>query len=381
MLKFVTGDFFDFDADIMVNTVNCVGIMGAGVALAFKNKYPVMFNYYAEQCKAGEIRPGKPAVWLNRDMISKDIEIINFPTKDDWRKPSEYSYIEEGLLWLSIYLNDKEGKTITLPALGCGHGGLEWDKVKALIEKYLKNSPAEILIFEPSSSKNAGKSIKDLQKYNSVFASVGVNAIKASSSNYPASLRRYTNKDLFVYSREASISEYDFSLIFSSKPSEQERFIVERFMDICAQHGMSVLLGSSAYEKKLAFESSKRGLKVACFLPVGIYTSAKKLESNVGGSKLTLLSIGDPMDSFDKKEYLPSVLSRIYLAKKNLFITDRLSWLSKYERKLNKDAIQSYFLFHDDLKNEDVMAAVNSGSKKLALNFVDDKAVMECLFS
>lgn len=380
MLKFVAGDFFDFDADIMVNTVNCVGVMGAGVALAFKNRFPSMYQHYVEQCKAGEIRPGRPSVWLNKDMISKDVEIINFPTKDDWRRPSEYSYIEDGLQWLSVYLKEKEGRVITLPALGCGHGGLEWVKVKALIEYYLQDSSAEIFAFEPSSSKSAGRVVKSYKKYYSILESSGVRTVQATSFDYPANLRRFTAKDLFVFSPNELIS-YDFSLICSSKPAEDERLIVERFLSLCTVRGRSVLLGGSAYEKKLAFEFSKAGLDVACFLPAGIYNSAKKLGSSGSVSKLTLLSIGDPLESFDKKEYLPSVLSRIYLARKNIFITGRLSWLSKYEKQIRIDSIDSYFLYRISLTGDDYNAAVSSGAKRLDVGFVDDGLVLRELFS
>jgi len=380
MLKFVVGDFFDFQADMMVNTVNCVGVMGAGVALAFKNRFPEMYERYVEQCKLGEIRPGKPSVWVNKDIISSDVEIINFPTKDDWRKPSEYSYIEDGLNWLSSYLKTKEGKTITLPALGCGHGGLEWEKVKALIQMYLHDSPATILVFEPSSSKKAGKIVKNFKKYYSVFSSSGIAAIEAASTEYPNNLRRYTTKDLFVFSSER-LGEYDFSLVCSSKPSDDEKFIIETFLKICLKNNKSILLGASAYEKKLAFECSKHGMRIACFLPVGIYNSVKKLGKSDGASKLTLLSIGDPMGEFDKKEYLPSVLSRIYLANKNIFITERLSWLSKYENKLSKDAIDSYFVCNDGLSSDDVDAAINVGAKKLNCKFVEDATVLQELLS
>jgi O-acetyl-ADP-ribose deacetylase (regulator of RNase III) len=381
VLKFVAGDFFDFEADIMVNTVNCVGVMGAGVALAFKNRFPDMFQYYFEQCRSGQVKPGRPSVWINRDMISKDVEIINFPTKNDWRKPSEYSYVEDGLRWLALYLKSREGAVVTLPALGCGHGGLDWSKVKSLIEKYLQNSPAEILVFEPSSSKKAGKSIIN-KEYPLELYSAGIDVIDVQSLYYPSSLIRYTKKDLFVYPSGVKFFGYDFSLICSSRPSELERVVVEGFVELCIERKMSVLLGGSAYEKKLALKSSGRGLRVACFLPSGILSSAKKLVAGGGcGGNLSLLSIGSPMGEFDKKEYLPSVLSRIYMAKKNLFTTGRLSWLSRYEKRLNKDGVNSYFCFYDDLGSEDVVAAVNSGAKSLNIDFIQDGLVVEALMS
>lgn len=380
MLSFVGGDFFDYDADIMVNTVNCVGVMGAGVALAFKNRYPQMFHEYVNQCKAGKIRPGKPYVWLKRDMISKDIEIINFPTKDDWRAPSEYSYIEDGLRWLSTHLNDKEKKVVTLPALGCGHGGLEWERVKDLIRMYLSDTPADVLVFEPSSSKKADK--KSLYKsYSSNLAAAGVEVIEASSARYPSLLRRYTKKNLFCYPNENKPFEYDFSLICGSKPSDAERNTAESFIELCVKYRKSILLGGSAYERKLAIECSKRGLRVGCFLPTGIYESAKKLSSMSASNKVSLLSIGDPMGGFDKKEYLPSVLSRIYISKKIIFNAARLAWLSKFELKLSRDQIVSFFYLHDGLEDEDVAAAVGAGAKKLAADFINDSVVVEDLLS
>lgn len=377
MLEFVTGDFFDFEADIRVNTVNCIGVMGAGVALAFKKRYPDMFYHYAEQCKAGKVRPGQPSVWTNRDMVSTEVEIINFPTKNDWRNPSEYSYIEDGLIWLASYLKAKEGKVVTLPALGCGHGGLEWDIVRSLIEKYLGDTQAKVLVFEPSSSKNAHKKINDNLKNNSDFSSTGINIIEASSSIYPTALRRYTTKNLFVYSGTSNFFQYDFSLICSSKPAEAERLIIQSLMTLCVEYNISVLLGGTAYEKKLAFEYSQQGLKIACFLPTGIYESAKKLKKNNIKKVPTLLSIGNPFEAFDKKEYLPSVLSRIYLARKIFFLTDRLSWLSKYEKKLSKDTIQSYFFSGIGLTEEDVAAAINSGAKELTGDFFGNKAAIK----
>jgi O-acetyl-ADP-ribose deacetylase (regulator of RNase III) len=380
MLDFVEGDFFDFDADIRVNTVNCVGVMGAGVALAFKNRYPDMFHHYVEQCKEKKVKPGKPFVWLNRDIISKEVEIINFPTKDDWRNPSEYSYVENGLIWLSEYLQDRKGKTVTLPALGCGHGGLEWDKVKTLIEKHLKNTQANVLVFEPSSSKAHSKNNNDILINYSVLNVAGINVIDASDTIYPSSLRRYTNKILYAYSSSFNFSNYDISLICSSKPAEQERLLIDRILNICGIYGMSVLMGGAAYEKKLAFEHAQKGVKVACFLPAGIYESAIKLK-DVKSEKPILLSIGNPYASFDKKEYMPAVLSRIYLAKNNIFTTNRLSWLSKYEKKIKKDGIQSYFYFHSGLKDEDIEAALKSGSKKLTSDLTSNEIELTKLIS
>lgn len=365
MINFVSGDFFEFEADIRVNTVNCVGVMGAGVALAFKKRYPSMFADYVVQCKSGLVRPGNPSVWHSSETLLEDVEIINFPTKDDWKKPSEYSYIESGLKWLSSYLKQKQGKIVTLPALGCGHGGLDWAKVKQLIENYLSDSPAKILVFEPSSSKSAGGKVTDYSKFSAMFSAVRIRTIGGSSSDYPYSLARFVQKDLYVCPDSETKFDFDFSLICSSVPSNKERELIERFLDFCERDGLSVLLGSSAYEKKLAYSRAARGLKVGCFLPAGIYASAKKLKNNNSVNSLILLSIGSPMLEFDKKEYLPSVLSRIFLARQSLFLTNRLSWLERYRSQLKKNNIISYFYKGDELTVEDINAAIDSGSKMI----------------
>lgn len=153
MLEFTQGDMFEAPADIRVNTVNCVGVMGAGVALAFKQRYPDMFKDYQSACKDGQVRPGRMYVW-------KSLEgdwIINFPTKRDWRDPSRYEDIEAGLDDLRAYLEGVGPVTVALPALGCGNGGLDWDRVSTMIRDKLDGLDAHILVFAPSASRQAGR--------------------------------------------------------------------------------------------------------------------------------------------------------------------------------------------------------------------------------
>ena len=124
MLTFTSGNMFDTPADIRINTVNCVGVMGAGLALAFKTKYPDMFRDYQKACKAGEIKPGK--LHVSKKLFGD--WIINFPTKRHWREPSRYEDIEAGLTALRKYLVEQGKVKVLLPAVGCGHGGLEWSR-------------------------------------------------------------------------------------------------------------------------------------------------------------------------------------------------------------------------------------------------------------
>ena len=172
MIKFVSGDFFDYDADIRINTVNCVGVMGAGVALIFKKKFPDMFDDYYKACKKNEVQPGHPHVWKDVTLLS-ECTIINFPTKIHWKNPSQYEYIEKGLIWLRDYLSNITDSTVTLPALGCGHGGLEWEKVKVMITNYLKDLNVTILVFEPSSSTK--KPISDSNKFDLKNHNISIN--------------------------------------------------------------------------------------------------------------------------------------------------------------------------------------------------------------
>lgn len=368
MIRFASGDFFEFDADIMVNTVNCVGVMGAGVALAFKKRFPEMFADYVQKCKARQIHPGQPSVWVQRDMISKEIAIVNFPTKDDWRNPSKYSYIEDGLQWFSRYLEDKKGKIVTLPALGCGHGGLEWSTVRAMILSKLENSPADIYVFEPKDSINAAKTSEINEVHESILSSLDIGVIKSSSLEYPKNLSRYTKRDLFFFPKSNPIFKYDFSLICGTKPSEEEIDIILQFIELCTIYEKSILFGSSVFEKKLSIKLSQSGVTCGCFLPSGIYESAKKIRATTDFNKPRLLSIGSPVNHFDKKEFLPSVLGRMHLSEKSIFLTEKLSWILRFKSFFEDGSIDSYYYNWRTMPKKDKEAAIKINSKKLELD-------------
>lgn len=144
MIQFMRGNLFDVRADILVNTVNCVGVMGKGVALEFKNRYPAMFFAYRAACARGDLRIGTIHVW------HRDVWIINLPTKKDWRNTSEYECIEAGLIALRNYLREQSrAYSVAMPPPGCGNGGLDWARVKPMIEKTLGSLPNTIYVFEP----------------------------------------------------------------------------------------------------------------------------------------------------------------------------------------------------------------------------------------
>jgi O-acetyl-ADP-ribose deacetylase (regulator of RNase III) len=366
MLEFVKGDFFEFDADIRINTVNCVGVMGAGVALAFKNKYPVMFKEYAKDCKSGLVKPGLPSIWKSDDMFAKEVEIINFPTKNHWRKPSEYEYVENGLKWLSEYLKKKSYSTITIPALGCGHGGLDWVRVTELIKNHLADSQHKILVFEPNSSKKIGKIEFNTVENIRLLAQEKIKTISSKSLDYPESLRLFTEQDLYLFnSNNTKVVNYDISIISSSKPNSAEIKLIKKLVNHCEDNRLSILFGSSMFDKKMAFEAIKKGIVVGVFMPSGILKSAQKANSSENLTSLTLLSIGNPFDSFDRKAYIPSVLSRLFLTDKAIFTTARLEWLSKQAKHINKSHSKFYYTDITVLSEKDALAIENISATKI----------------
>ena len=150
MITFRKGNILDSGADVLVNTVNTEGIMGKGIALQFKNKFPYNFKKYQEACRAGELVPGKLIIVNDQDLIGGPVWIINFPTKTSWRKPSEYEYIEKGLDELVVRLPELNINTIALPPLGSGNGGLDWDRVKKILINKLSDLPQQVFVYEPN---------------------------------------------------------------------------------------------------------------------------------------------------------------------------------------------------------------------------------------
>lgn len=123
MIEYKTGDIIAEDADALVNTVNCVGIMGRGIALQFKNAFPENFKAYAAACKRHEVQPGRMFVFETRQLTNPRY-IINFPTKRHWRGRSRMEDIDAGLKALQAVIREKPIRSLALPPLGSGLGGL-----------------------------------------------------------------------------------------------------------------------------------------------------------------------------------------------------------------------------------------------------------------
>jgi len=157
MLKFKTGDILAEDAEALVNTVNCVGVMGRGLALKFKKVFPENFRAYAVACRRGEIQPGHMFVFETRQLANPRY-IVNFPTKRHWRGYSRIEDIEAGLKDLGEVIRSHGIRSIALPPLGSGLGGLEWKEVRSRIEAAMcRFNDLRVVVFEPGENPEAGR--------------------------------------------------------------------------------------------------------------------------------------------------------------------------------------------------------------------------------
>lgn len=145
MIKYVTGNILESDADFLVNTVNCEGYMGKGIAYQFKLQYPENNKDYIRACKNESLHIGRLHYFSENGKT-----IINFPTKNKWRENSRIEYIEEGMDDLVRLISHLEINSIAIPPLGSGNGGLNWDDVKPIIERSLSDLDLDVYVYEPS---------------------------------------------------------------------------------------------------------------------------------------------------------------------------------------------------------------------------------------
>lgn len=157
MIKYKSGNIFEEKSEAIVNTVNCMGIMGRGIALQFKKNYPANFNAYASACKQNEVKPGEMFIF-ETDIGCNPQYIINFPTKRHWRAKSRLEDIKSGLHALAKVIEERNIKSIAIPPLGCGLGGLNWPEVRQLIIEAFNNLPnSNVIVFEPNDSSSSLK--------------------------------------------------------------------------------------------------------------------------------------------------------------------------------------------------------------------------------
>jgi O-acetyl-ADP-ribose deacetylase (regulator of RNase III) len=148
MITIKTGDLLESNAHTLVNTVNCVGVMGKGIALAFKNEYPEMFLDYKKKCESGKVIAREPYLYK----VSDDLWILNFPTKQHWRSDSNLNDIIGGLSHLSGHYEEWGIKSLAVPPLGCGNGNLALTEVGPIMVKHFSQFSIPVEIYVPQDS-------------------------------------------------------------------------------------------------------------------------------------------------------------------------------------------------------------------------------------
>jgi O-acetyl-ADP-ribose deacetylase (regulator of RNase III) len=183
MIHYTQGNLLDAEVEALVNTVNTVGIMGKGIALMFKEAFPENFRLYAAACKRGEVQIGRMFVTERPPLAGSSRGprwVINFPTKRHWRDRTRPEWVQAGLADLTRLLQEKAIRSVALPPLGCGNGGLEWSAVRPLIEQALAGFPSvEVLVYEPT------------PRYQNVAKREGVEQLTPARALIAELIRRY----------------------------------------------------------------------------------------------------------------------------------------------------------------------------------------------
>jgi O-acetyl-ADP-ribose deacetylase (regulator of RNase III) len=190
MITFTQGNLLEAPVEALVNTVNTVGVMGKGIALMFKERFAENFHLYAMACKAKQVQTGCMFVTEVHELGDGPRWIINFPTKQHWRASSRMEWIIDGLQDLRRFLVEQHVKSVAIPPLGAGNGGLEWAAVRMQIERALGNLDVEILVFEPT------------QKYQNVAKRTGVEKLTPARALIAELVRCY-----WVLGMECSLLE------------------------------------------------------------------------------------------------------------------------------------------------------------------------------
>jgi len=179
MITYRQGNLLEAEVEAVVNTVNTVGVMGKGIALMFKERYPDLFKDYAAACRAKEVQVGQMLVTPTNELDGPRW-VIHFPTKEHWRKPSRMAWVESGLQDLARVIREKQIRSIALPPLGCGNGGLKWEEVRARIETTLgRIEGLEVIAFEPTA------------QYQNVAKRQGVEKLTIPRALIAEMIRRY----------------------------------------------------------------------------------------------------------------------------------------------------------------------------------------------
>lgn len=205
MISYTTGNLLEANAEALVNTVNTVGVMGKGIALMFKERFPANMSAYAQACKVGQVQVGRMFVTETHELMGPRW-IVNFPTKKHWRAKSQLQWIKDGLVDLRRFIEEEQVHSIAIPPLGAGNGGLYWPDVKHCIEEALGGlSDVDIVVFEPT------------RQYQNVAQSTGVENLTPPRALIAELVRRY-----WVLGMECSLLEIQKLAWFLERAIESE---------------------------------------------------------------------------------------------------------------------------------------------------------------
>lgn len=327
MIEFTKGDMFKIPVDVRVNTVNCKGVMGAGVALAFKNKYPEMYKDYKKACHEGIVRPGSMYVWKN---LLGDW-VINFPTKRDWREPSRYEDILSGLEDLRNYLKALGPITLALPALGCGHGGLDWEKVSSMIKEKLSDLDARIFVFEPADSRNVGRTVQEQPSKEQIHE---LEILGFKSKELPS---QYTGEGLpptvLVKGDQTLLTQRWVALLPSKDPLEKELAALEavaRQMALETKQMVVALLHATRATENIVELFLKHNIAVVLILPFGPLTRkpVARTPTDKQSAPFAIISVATPNEAWGRPVLAQST-SMLRFGASSILLTDAApSWLN-----------------------------------------------------
>ena len=355
-IRFVDGDMFSIPADILVNTVNCVGVMGAGVAAEFKKRYPEMYKDYVNRCRRKELKPGCPYLWQNPSMFGegKDELIINFPTKDNWRDPSKYEYVEDGLMRMRDLLSHADGRKVVMPAVGCGHGGLNWERIKAMIVRYLSDVNANFIVTEPKNSQQI-EAMTDKERNFMHQKNIGMYI--PSDDDYPAILKGRSSAVLYYRGNIDWVNDDNtIAIINETVAKPEEREAIDKILDNIAkeqQEAKMVLFIRSMSDMDVLKECFERKMKVIMLIPEGImHMKLRPDVKELWDDKLVLLISTQSPD----KEYHISAASQIR----------RLQILIGKEVNITAKDTRYLYYYGADLQRQVVRyISYNGGSNKI----------------
>lgn len=334
MLEYRTGDLFALDTDILVNTVNCKGVMGAGLALAFKTRYPAMFADYQRKCKAGRIKPGGIDEWTD-PRTGKTI--LNFATKDHWREPSRYEYIRDGLVLLREYLAARGEASVALPALGAGHGGLEWTRVREMIEQHLDDLHAEITVFSPIDSREVGRKVASGydEATRKLLHDQGILIVGPGDADYPTALRGRSAARICIKGDVNRLDRPLLAILPSNQPDEQEQKEAIACINVLVDKQVTCLVGYRPGVERGVIRTlldHRRDVVILLEAGIGEFKIRKDLSDVWDDSHVTIVSASGPFQKWQPALATTARDISIMLSSALLITNPSPGWLGRYTR-------------------------------------------------